>query len=44
MLENLFFNDRRYDLARVGRYKLNQRLHPDKQGTEDKISTRILDR
>ena len=23
MLENLFFNDRRYDLARVGRYKLN---------------------
>jgi DNA-directed RNA polymerase subunit beta len=30
MLENLFFNDRRYDLARVGRYKLNERLHRDK--------------
>ena len=27
LLENLFFNERRYDLARVGRYKLNERLH-----------------
>jgi DNA-directed RNA polymerase subunit beta len=26
LLENLFFNERRYDLARVGRYKLNERL------------------
>ena len=26
-LENLFFSERRYDLARVGRYKLNERLH-----------------
>ena len=42
MLENLFFNERRYDLARVGRHKLNQRLHPTKQGTEDQISDRIL--
>jgi DNA-directed RNA polymerase subunit beta len=42
MLENLFFNDRRYDLARVGRHKLNQRLHGEKQGTENQISTRIL--
>ncbi|HET7056136.1 MAG TPA: DNA-directed RNA polymerase subunit beta, partial [Thermomicrobiales bacterium] len=42
MLENLFFNDRRYDLARVGRHKLNQRLHGEKQGTDDQISTRIL--
>ncbi|MGN6031525.1 MAG: DNA-directed RNA polymerase subunit beta [Thermomicrobiales bacterium] len=30
MLDNLFFNERRYDLARVGRYKLNQRLHREK--------------
>src|SRR4051794_34997793 len=30
MLDNLFFNDRRYDLARVGRYKLNERLHREK--------------
>ncbi|CAA9572219.1 MAG: DNA-directed RNA polymerase beta subunit [uncultured Thermomicrobiales bacterium] len=27
LLENLFFNERRYDLARVGRFKLNERLH-----------------
>jgi DNA-directed RNA polymerase subunit beta len=26
LLENLFFNPRRYDLARVGRYKLNTKL------------------
>jgi DNA-directed RNA polymerase subunit beta len=26
LLENLFFNPRRYDLGRVGRYKLNRRL------------------
>jgi len=42
MLENLFFNDRRYDLARVGRHKLNQRLHGDRAGTENEINTRIL--
>jgi DNA-directed RNA polymerase subunit beta len=27
MLDNLFFNERRYDLAKVGRYKLDERLH-----------------
>ena len=27
LLNSLLFNARRYDLARVGRYKLNQRLH-----------------
>jgi DNA-directed RNA polymerase subunit beta len=42
LLENLFFNDRRYDLARVGRYKLNGRLHPDDAGTEREETTRIL--
>ncbi|MBM3944960.1 MAG: DNA-directed RNA polymerase subunit beta, partial [SAR202 cluster bacterium] len=26
LIENLFFNPRRYDLGRVGRYKLNRRL------------------
>ena len=26
LLDNLFFNERRYDLARVGRYKLNKKL------------------
>ena len=29
LLENLFFNPRRYDLNRVGRYKLNKRLGQD---------------
>ena len=29
LMENLFFNPRRYDLGRVGRYKLNRRLHID---------------
>ena len=43
MLENLFFNDRRYDLARVGRYKLNERLHREKDGA-DKPDSRILTR
>ena len=27
LIESLFFNPRRYDLGRVGRYKLNKRLH-----------------
>ncbi|MEE9278351.1 MAG: DNA-directed RNA polymerase subunit beta [Dehalococcoidia bacterium] len=27
LLDSLFFNPRRYDLGRVGRYKLNKRLH-----------------
>ena len=26
LIDNLFFNDRKYDLGRVGRYKLNRRL------------------
>ena len=29
MLENLFFKEKRYDLARVGRYKLNKKLGLD---------------
>ena len=29
LLKNLFFNPRRYDLGRVGRYKLNRRLGLD---------------
>ena len=29
LLENLFFNPRRYDLGRVGRYKLDRRLKRD---------------
>jgi len=29
LIYNLFFNPRRYDLAKVGRYKLNRNLHLD---------------
>ncbi|MDD5448305.1 MAG: DNA-directed RNA polymerase subunit beta, partial [Actinomycetota bacterium] len=29
LLENLFFNERRYDLAPVGRYKVNKKLNLD---------------
>ena len=31
LLDSLFFNARRYDLGRVGRYKLNGKLHPDNE-------------
>jgi len=45
LLENLFFKDKRYDLAKVGRYKLNKKLglnSPISVGTlteDDLIST-----
>ena len=41
LLENLFYNPRRYDLGRVGRYKLNRRLGPP--GDQDE-SARTLSR
>ena len=31
LIDNLFFNDRKYDLGRVGRYKLNRRLGLDEK-------------
>src|SRR3712207_3827148 len=36
LLDQLFFDPKRYDLTRVGRYKLNKRL-----GLEDRKSTRL---
>jgi DNA-directed RNA polymerase subunit beta len=45
LLENLYFNPKRYDLAKVGRYKVNRKLglsQPISQGTlteEDIVST-----
>ena len=38
-LESVFFNPRRYDLGRVGRYKINQRL-----GLDTPASTTVLTR
>jgi DNA-directed RNA polymerase subunit beta len=37
LLNQLFFDPKRYDLTRVGRYKLNSRLHID-----EKLETRTL--
>ena len=31
LLDNLFFNPRRYDLGRVGRYKLNRKIRDDEE-------------
>src|SRR5579871_5379716 len=45
LLDNLYFNPKRYDLAKVGRYKVNRKLgldQPIRQGTlseEDVVST-----
>ena len=33
LIKNLFYNDRRYDLGRVGRYKLNRSLKRDETNT-----------
>jgi DNA-directed RNA polymerase subunit beta len=46
LLENLFFKNKRYDLARVGRYKINKKLglelpYGDGTLTEDDIVTTI---
>ena len=38
LLENLFFNSKRYDLARVGRYKVDKKL-----GARDEATRRALD-
>ena len=37
LLNNLFFNERRYDLAKVGRYKLNKKL-----GLDTPLTTKVL--
>ncbi len=37
--ENAFFNPRRYDLTRVGRYKLNRKLGPEIERLEEILET-----
>ncbi|HLS26878.1 MAG TPA: DNA-directed RNA polymerase subunit beta, partial [Beutenbergiaceae bacterium] len=39
LLENFYFNDKRYDLAKVGRYKLNKKLGLDAP-LDDSVLTR----
>ncbi len=38
LLENLFFKDKRYDLAKVGRYKLNKKLGLNKPTSEGTLT------
>jgi len=38
-LERLFFSPKRYDLGRVGRYKINQRLHLNTPASHTVLST-----
>ncbi|MCX8125825.1 MAG: DNA-directed RNA polymerase subunit beta, partial [Dehalococcoidia bacterium] len=42
LLHNLFFNPKRYDLGKVGRYKLNKKL--EKVGLNVPLDTRVLTR
>jgi DNA-directed RNA polymerase subunit beta len=42
LLENLFFKEKRYDLARVGRYKVNKKLGMNASGTPTHTSSTTL--
>ena len=42
LMENLFFNPRRYDLGKVGRYKLNRRLGTDVSADEQNLTKEDL--
>ncbi len=37
LLENLFFKEKRYDLARVGRYKVNKKLGPQRRPADHQL-------
>ncbi len=39
--ENAFFNPKRYDLTRVGRYKLNRKLGPEIERIEDILKVKL---
>ena len=43
LLDNMYFNPKRYDLAKVGRYKLNRKLGLDKPFTDSDASVLSLD-
>jgi DNA-directed RNA polymerase subunit beta len=42
LLQSLFFNPRRFDLGRVGRYKVDKRLGRDRADIEERVSEREL--
>ena len=43
LVESLFFNFRRYDLGRVGRYKFNKKLDPVAGRLDDRAAARAAD-
>ncbi|WP_026549128.1 DNA-directed RNA polymerase subunit beta [Arthrobacter sp. Br18] len=43
LLDNLYFNSKRYDLAKVGRYKINRKLGIDKNLTDSDASVLNID-
>ena len=43
LLDNMYFNPKRYDLAKVGRYKLNRKLGLDKPFSDPDASVLSLD-
>ncbi len=42
LLQSLFFSSRRFDLGRVGRYKVDKRLGRDKEDIEERVQDRDL--
>src|ERR671935_343161 len=42
LLQSLFFNPRRFDLGRVGRYKVDKRLGLDREEIEARVNDRVL--
>src|SRR5437868_6919149 len=42
LLQSLFFNPRRFDLGRVGRYKVDKRLGREREDIEERVSQREL--
>ena len=42
LLDNLYFNPKRYDLAKVGRYKLNRKLGVDKPLSDSTLSLKDI--
>ena len=43
LIMNMFFDPRRYDLAKVGRYKFNKKLHFNKRIVGHKLSQDVVD-
>ncbi len=42
LIENMFFNFERYDISKVGRWRMTQRLNPKNKKDEIKVKDRVL--